>query len=85
MNEKVTLIDQELERYPSRRRKKIMRLATPDLIREIESEILRINGYLVGRVINERGSYRPNTGDEDQPLRERAEYLLNFVNKLKNL
>jgi len=43
MTEVIELLDQELKRYPSRRRKKILKLATPKLISTIESEIIRIN------------------------------------------
>jgi len=85
MNETIELLNQELKRYPSRRRKKILKLATPKLISQIESEILRINGYLVSRIINERGTYKPETGDEDQPLRNKATYLMDLVKRLKSI
>lgn len=85
MNETIELLSKELERYPSRRRKKILKLATPKLISQIESEILKINGYLVGRIINERGTYHPQTGDEDQPLRDKATYLMDLVKRLYDI
>jgi hypothetical protein len=85
MNETIELLDQELKRYPSKRRKKVLKLATPKLISQIESEIIKINSYLIGRIINERGTYRPETGDKDQPLRDKANYLMDLVKRLKSI
>ena len=85
MNETLEILQQELQRPPSRRRKKVKRLVTSKLISEIESEIIKINYYLTTKCINNRGSYRPNTSDEDQPLRERAKYLIDLVEKLKKI
>lgn len=86
MNEEtLTLIEQEFKRPKSRRRKKVKKLVTTELITKIESEIGRINLYLTKKIIEYRGNrlYQPNTGDEDQPQRQRVEYLLTLVDKLK--
>lgn len=85
MNEKLEILQQELQRPPSRRRKKVKRLVTSELITEIQSEIIKINSYLTSKCINNRGNYKPHTGDEDQPLRERAKYLIDLVEKLKKI
>lgn len=87
MNETLEILQQELQRPPSRRRKKVKRLVTSKLISEIESEIIKINYYLTTKIIQNRGNnlYQPNTGDEDQPLRERAKYLIDLVEKLKKI
>ena len=87
MNETLEILQQELQRPPSRRRKKVKRLVTSKLISEIESEIIKINYYLTTKIIQNRGNnlYQPNTGDEDQPLRERAKYLIDLVKKLKKI
>lgn len=83
MNE-LDLISEELKRPRSRRRKKVTRLITPQLISDIESEIIKIEGYLTGKVISNRANgYRPSDGDEDQPLRVRVKYLRDLVSKLK--
>lgn len=87
MNETLEILQQELQRPPSRRRKKVKRLVTSKLISEIESEIIKINYYLTTKIIQNRGNnlYQPNTSDEDQPLRERAKYLIDLVKKLKKI
>lgn len=87
MNETLEILQQELQRPPSRRRKKVKRLVTSKLISEIESEIIKINYYLTTKIIQNRGNnlYQPNTDDEDQPLRERAKYLIDLVEKLKKI
>lgn len=85
MRETIEKLSQELEKYPSRRSKKVLRLVTPDLISKIESEIIKINSYLTNRCIMERSTYHPETGDEDQPLRDRVKYLIDLVSKLKSL
>jgi len=81
MNE-IELVVEELKRSKSRRRKKITSLITPQFIRNIESEIIKINLYLTTKSIG-NSNYKPNTGDEDQPLRERVKYLLELINKLR--
>ena len=53
MNE-LELISEELKRPRSRRRKKIIRLITPKLISDIESEIIKIELYLTTKVISNR-------------------------------
>ena len=85
MNETLEILQQELQRSPSRRRKKIKRLVTSELISEIQSEIIKINSYLTEKCIKNRGNYKPNTGDEDQPLRDRAKDLIDLVEKLKKI
>lgn len=85
MNEKIEILEQELQRPPSRRRKKVKRLVTSKLISEIQSEIVKINYYLTSKCINNRGNYKPHTGDKDQPLRDRAKYLIDLVEKLKSI
>jgi len=87
MNETLEILNQELQRPPSRRRKKVKRLVTSELISEIQSEIIKINSYLTAKIIQNRGNnlYQPNTGDEDQPLRDRAKYLIDLVEKLKKI
>lgn len=83
MNE-LDLISEELKRPKSRRRKKVIRLITPELISDIESEIIEIESYLTCRVISNRANgYRPSDGDEDQPLRIRVKYLRELANKLR--
>lgn len=82
MNE-IDLISEELKRPKSRRRKKVIKLITPDFIRNIESEIIKIELYLTSKVISNRGNdYRPCMGDEDQPKRDRVDYLRDIVKKL---
>ena len=78
MNETLEILQQELKRPPSRRRKKVKRLVTSELISEIQSEIVKINHYLTSKCINNRGNY-------NQPLRERAKYLIDLVEKLKKI
>lgn len=87
MNEILETLEQELKRPPSRRRKKVKRLVTSKLISDIQSEIIQINGYLTSKIIKNRGNnaYQPNTGDEDQPLRDRSKYLIDLVEKLKKI
>lgn len=83
MNE-LELIAEELKRPKSRRRKKVTKLITPDLISNIESEIIKIEYYLTTKVILNRGNgYRPSDGDEDQHLRVRVKYLRDLVNRLR--
>ena len=83
MNE-LELIAEELKRPKSRRRKKVTKLITPDLISKIESEIIKIETHLTTKVILGRADgYRPSDGDEDQPLRIRVKYLRDLVNKLR--
>ena len=86
MNETLEILEQELKRSPSKRRKKVKKLVNSKLISDIESEIIKINSYLVEKCINNRaGGYQPHTGDEDQPLRVRVKYLMDLVTKLKNI
>lgn len=78
------LVSQELQRPKSRRRKKILKLITPKLISDIESEIISLEYYLIKKIIDLRTSgYQPNTGDEDQPKRDRVIYLREILKKLK--
>ena len=84
MNE-LQLISEELKRPKSRRRKKITRLITPQLISDIESEIIKIELYLTTKVIENRGNpkYQPCTGVMDQPKREKLVYLRGLIKKLR--
>jgi len=81
MNE-LDLVSEELKRPKSRRRKKVTKIITPNFIREIESEIIKINLYLTSKCIGSN-NYKPHTGDEDQPLRERAKYLIDLCVELR--
>ena len=68
----------EFKRPPSRRRKKIIKKITPELISDIESEIIKLDYYLISKVIRNSKLgiyYRPSMDDEDQPKRERVSYL----------
>jgi len=84
MNE-LELISEELKRPKSRRRKGVTRLITPKLISDIESEIIKIEYYLTTKIIENRQNpdYRPSSGDDDQPLRERVAYLRVLISKLR--
>ncbi len=84
MNE-LQLISEELKRPRSRRRKKITRLITPQLISDIESEIIKIELYLTTKIIKNRGNvnYQPSTGDSDQPKRDKLIYLRGLISKLR--
>ena len=81
MNE-LDLVSEELKRPKSCRRKKVTKIITPNFIREIESEIIKINLYLTSKCIGSN-NYKPHTGDEDQPLRERAKYLIDLCVELR--
>ena len=81
MNE-LDLVSEELKRPKSRRRKKVTKIITPNFIREIESEIIKINLYLTSKCIGSN-NYKPHTGDEDQPLRERSKYLIDLCVELR--
>lgn len=86
MQDQLDLISEELKRPKSRRRKKIIRLITPDLISSIESEIIKIEYYLTSKIISSYRNgcgYRPCTGDIDQEKRDRVKYLRNLISKLK--
>jgi hypothetical protein len=78
----IDLVFEELKRPKSRRRKKVTNLITTQFIREIESEIVKINLYLTTKCIGSN-NYRPHTGDEDHPLRERAKYLIDLCANLR--
>lgn len=80
----VELISEELKRPKSRRRKKILKIVDKKFISDIESEIIKINLYLTIKSIGDK-TYRPHTGDEDQPLRERATYLINFRKTIRQV
>lgn len=84
MNE-LELISEELKRPKSRRRKRVTKLITPKLISDIESEIIKIEFYLITKIINNRHKpgYGPSTGDEDQPLREKVVYLRDLIKKIR--
>jgi hypothetical protein len=80
----IELISEELKRPKSRRRKKILKIVDRKFIQEIESEIIKINYYLTTKSISNK-TYKPHTGDDDQPLRERVTYLIDFRSKLKRI
>ena len=80
------LIDQlltEFEKPKSKRSKKVVNKATSDIIKEIESEIIRLNYYLTTKVISDP-TYRPCVGDVDHHKRERCRKLIELVKKIKN-
>jgi hypothetical protein len=82
MNE-LELIQTELQRPKSKRRKGVMKLVTPDLVKQIESEIIKIEFYLTEKSFKLRTTnWRPVTGDEDSPLRQRVEHLRYILKKL---
>jgi hypothetical protein len=86
MQEVLEKVAEEIKRPKSRRRKKVVRLITPELISDIESEIIKIDYYLTGKCIQLRGKgYRPNDADEDQPKRLRLEYLRELRLRLMQL
>lgn len=88
MQEIIQKIEEEIKRPKSRRRKKVVKLITPNLISDIESEIIKIDYYLTSKCISSSKSgivYRPNTSDEDQPLRIRLAYLRDLRLKLLKL
>ena len=56
-----------------------------DKVKELESQILKIELYLITKVISGRKEgYRPCEGDEDQPLRDKIKKLRKKMLKLKN-
>ena len=46
-------------------------------IKQIESEIIKIDSYLTSKFILNMNTYRPHTEDEDQHLRKKLEILKN--------
>lgn len=80
----IELIASELKRPPSRRRKKILKIVNWNYLLSLESEIIKINYYLAVRIISDK-SYRPHDEDEDQPLREKVQYLMKFRDDMKKL
>ena len=80
----IELISEELKRPKSRRRKKILKIVDRKFIQEIESEIIKINYYLTTKSISDK-TYKQHTGEDDQPLRERGTYLIDFRSKLKRI